>query len=91
MYSDRRSPYLSSTWDFVGLEIPPINIDDFEVYFKAGGPTNLVFRSQLGSTVDLFTEPHTITNDEPQITFLVVLGKKFSCGYNIACAISMHV
>jgi hypothetical protein len=63
--------------DFLGLEIPSINNDDLVIHFKAGGPTNLVFQGQLGSTVDLFTEPHNITNYEPQITFLVVLGKKF--------------
>ena len=62
--------------DFLGLEIPHYFDDDLVVYFKAGGPTNLVFHSQLGSTVDLFTEPYTITNTEPQINFLVVLGKK---------------
>ena len=60
--------------DFLGLEIPSINNDDLEIHFKAGGPTNLVFQGQLGSTVDLSTEPHATTNDEPQITFLVVLG-----------------
>ena len=60
--------------DFLGLEIPPINSDDLEIHFKAGGPTNLVFQGQLGSTVDLSTESHATTNDEPQITFLVVLG-----------------
>ena len=60
--------------DFLGLEIPPINNDDFEVYFKIGGPTNLVFQDQLESTVDLSTETYVITNDEPQITFMVVLG-----------------
>ena len=60
--------------DFLGLEIPPINGNDLEIYFKAGGPTNLVFQGQLGSTVDLSTEAHATTNDEPQITFLVVLG-----------------
>ena len=65
--------------DFLGLAIPPINDDDFEIYFKAGGPTNLVFQGQLVSTVDLFTQPHTITNDEPQITFLVVLGTCIPC------------
>ena len=64
--------------DFLGLEIPPINNDDLEIYFKAGGPTNLVFQGQLGSTVDLSTEPHATTNDEPQITFLVVLGTFFA-------------
>ena len=60
--------------DFLGLEIPSINNNDLEIYFKAGGPTNLVFQDQLGSTIDLSTEPHATTNDEPQITFLVVLG-----------------
>ena len=70
--------------DFLGLEIPPINSDDFEVYFKAGGPTNLVFQGQLGSTVNLSTEPraHATINDEPQITFLVVLGTLTLCIYN---------
>ena len=62
--------------DFLGLEIPPINNDDIEIYFKAGGPTNLVFQGQLGSTVDLSTEPHVIINDEPQITFLIELGEE---------------
>ncbi len=65
--------------DFLGLEIPSEEYDDLVVTFKAGGPTNLVFQGQLGSNFDLFTEPHTITNYEPQITFLVVLGKNFSC------------
>ena len=62
--------------DFIGLEIPPINDDDLEIHFEAGGPTNLVFLYQLDSTVDLSTEPHFVTYDEPQINFLVVLGKK---------------
>ena len=61
--------------DFLGLEIPPINDDDLEIFFKVGGPTNLVFQGQLDLTVDLSTEPHVVTNDEPQITFLIVLGK----------------
>ena len=52
--------------DFLGLEIPSYPNDDLVIYFKTGGPTNgLIFQGQLGSTVDLFTEPHTITNDEP--------------------------
>ena len=62
--------------DFLGLEIPSRVDDDLIIYFKAGVPTNLVFQGQLGSTVDIFTKSHTITNHEPQITFLVVLGKK---------------
>ena len=66
--------------DFLGLEIPSRNGgggDDLVIYFKVGGPTNLIFQGQLGSTVDLFTDPHTISNHEPQITFLVVLGKNY--------------
>ena len=71
--------------DFLGLEIPrvPINSDDLEIYFKAGGPTNLVFQGQLGSTVDLSTESHATTNDEPQVTFLVVLGTYIQCTIRI--------
>ena len=67
--------------DFLGLEIPSRDGgtgDDLVICFKAGGPTNLIFRGRLGSTIDLFTDPHTISNHEPQITFLVVLGKNFS-------------
>ena len=64
--------------DFLGLEIPSYFEDDLVIYFKAGGPTNLVFQGQLGSTVDLFSESHAITNLEPQVTFLVVLGKNIS-------------
>ena len=65
--------------DILGLEIPPINKNDFEIYFKAGGPTNYVFQGQLDSTVDLSSEPYNITNDQPQITFLVVLGILTPC------------
>jgi hypothetical protein len=61
--------------DFLGLELPPINGDDPVIYFKAGGPTNLVFQYTLNSTVDRSTEPHNIIYDEPQVTFLVLLGK----------------
>ena len=66
--------------DFLGLEIPSrygSTGDDLVIYFKAGGPTNLIFEGQVGSTVDLFIDPHTISNHEPQITFLVVLGKNY--------------
>ena len=66
--------------DFLGLEIPSYPEGDLVIYFKPGGPTYLLFQSQLESTViNLFTEPHSIGNGEPQITFLVVLGKKLLC------------
>ena len=61
--------------DFLGLEIPSYIEDDLVIYFKAGGPTSIVFQGQLGPTVDLFSESHVISNLEPQITSLVVLGK----------------
>ena len=64
--------------DFLGLEIPPYPDDDLVVYFKAGGPTNLVFQRRLGFTVDLSTEPHIIANVEPQINFLVVLRRSYT-------------
>ena len=60
--------------DFLGLEIVSTNNDDPEVYFKAGGPTKLVFQSQLNPTVNLSTELHTVAYDEPQVTFLLVIG-----------------
>ena len=59
--------------DFLGVEIPPTNDDDLEIYFKSGGPTNYVFLHQLNSTVNLSDANYT-TNDQPQLTFLVVLG-----------------
>ena len=43
--------------DFLWLEIPSYLDDNLVVYFRAGGPTNLVFQHRLGSTIDLFTEP----------------------------------
>ena len=61
--------------DFLGLEIPPINEEDPVIYFKTGGPKNFVFQYPLNSTVNSSSEPHCITYDEPQITFMVLLGK----------------
>ena len=78
--------------DFLGLEIPPINKEDPEIYFKDGGPTNLVFQYPLGSTVDLSTDSYNITYDEPQITFLVLLGKKMvSEVTETSCIVLMHI
>ena len=75
--------------DFLGLELPPINKEDPEIYFKEGGPTNFVFQYPLGSIVDLSTDPHNVTYDEPQITFLVSLGKKM-VPYRISMYINNH-
>ena len=61
--------------DFLGLEIPPTNDDNLEIFFRSGGPTNYVFLHQLNFTANL-SEAHFVTNDLPQITFLVVLGNQ---------------
>ena len=76
--------------DFLGLELPPINEDDPVIYFKAGGPTNLVFQYPLNSTVDRSTEPHNITYDEPQVTFLVFLGKIMMVSYIYGNSINVN-
>ena len=57
--------------DFLGLELPPTNDDDFDIYFVSGGPTNYVFEEQLNSAIINISEAHSITNDLPQITLLV--------------------
>ena len=69
--------------DFLGLEIPPTNDDDLEIFFKSGGPTNYVFLRQLNSTVKL-SDANFTTNDLPQLTFLVALGNS-GRHYNIIC------
>ena len=61
--------------DILGLELPPTNDDDFDIYFVSGGPMNYVFEEQLKSAIINISEAHSITNDLPQITLLVMLGK----------------
>ena len=39
--------------DILGLELPPTDDEDFELYFKNGGPTNYVFNNQILGTVVL--------------------------------------
>ena len=60
--------------DILGLELPPTNDDDFEIYFTSGGPTNYVFQRQLSSTVDVTTKTSAI-EEQPQITFDVISGE----------------
>lgn len=59
--------------DILGLELPPENDDDFDIYFKTGGPLNYVFEEQLDCSVNVF-EADGQSNDLPQINFVVMLG-----------------
>ena len=61
--------------DIIGLEIPPSNDDDFDIWFTKGGPTNYVFGSQLNSTVDLSEGNATAVKQLPQISFGFTSGK----------------
>ena len=61
--------------DILGLELPPENDDDFDIYFKSGGPWNYVFEEQLDCSVDI-SEALNQSNDVPQINFAVMLGKE---------------
>lgn len=73
---------LNETWqvsvqpgDILGLELPPENDDDFDIYFKSGGPQNYVFEGQRDCSVDI-SEAVNQSNDLPQINFVVMLGKE---------------
>ena len=60
--------------DFLGLEIPPTNDDDYEIIFeKNDGSEAYIFQCQLSSTINL-SEADNITNNLPQIIPLVILG-----------------
>lgn len=61
--------------DILGLELPPENDDDFDIYFKSGGPMplNYVFEGKLNSTVNI-SEANYHSHDLPQINLVVMLG-----------------
>ena len=59
--------------DIIGLELPPQNDDDFDIYFTEQGPENYVFEDRLTSTVNL-SEVNRVTSHMPQINFTVTLG-----------------
>ena len=61
--------------DTLGLELPPKNDDDFDIYFKSGGPQNYVFEGQRDCSVDI-SEAVNESNDLPQINFVVMLGEE---------------
>ena len=65
--------------DILGLEIPPTNDDDFELFFTSGGPTNYVFNRQLNSSeVDLSTNDSE-TQQTPQLSFSLTSGSSSFC------------
>ena len=59
--------------DILGLELPPDNDDDFDIYFKSGGPLNYVFEEQLDCSVNI-SDAAQQSNDLPQINVIVMLG-----------------
>ena len=61
--------------DILGIEIPPTEDDDFDIWFTRGGPTNYVFDGQLNSTIDL-SENTTVIQQLPQISFGFISGIK---------------
>jgi hypothetical protein len=60
--------------DILGLEIPPINDDDFDIWFTRGGPTNYIFNTQLNSTIDLLKNNGKVAQ-LPQVFFGFTSGK----------------
>ena len=61
--------------DILGLELPPENDEDFDIYLKSGGPMplNYVFEGKLNSTVNI-SEADYPSYDLPQIKLVVILG-----------------
>lgn len=59
--------------DILGLELPPQNDDDFDIYFVSGGPLNYIFEGHLNSTVNI-SEAAYLSNNLPQISFVAMLG-----------------
>ena len=60
--------------DILGLELPPENDDDLDIFFTDKGPVNYVFEERLVSITNL-SEAKKFTSHLPQINFVVVLGK----------------
>ena len=59
--------------DILGLELPPISHDDFDIIFIRGGPTNYVFHQLNSSTVNLSSHD-SVVQQTPQITFGLTSG-----------------
>ena len=60
--------------DILGLELPPENLVEFDIYFKpAGGTLNCIFDGKLNSTANI-SEAVCQSYDLPQINLVVILG-----------------
>jgi hypothetical protein len=59
--------------DILGLELPPRDDIDFDIYFTPGGPVSYIFEGKLNSTVNI-SEAAGESNDLPQISLAVTLG-----------------
>jgi hypothetical protein len=64
--------------DILGLEIPPTEDDDFDIFFTMGGPTNYIFNTRLNSTIDLSENSETVAQ-LPQISFGLTSGTDRHC------------
>lgn len=61
--------------DILGIQLPPTNDDDFEVYFTNTGATNYIFQnSQSPSRVELATRS-SVSQEEPQLQLEITPGK----------------
>ena len=63
--------------DILGLELPPENDVNFDIYFTDEGPVTYVFEERLASAVNLSEANSNITH-MPQINFVVLLGNIIS-------------
>jgi hypothetical protein len=59
--------------DILGLELPPRDDVDFNIYFTPGGPVSYIFEGKLDSTVKI-SEATDESNYLPQISLVVTLG-----------------
>lgn len=61
--------------DILGLELPPRDDDDFDIYFKTGDllPPSYVFEGKFNSTINI-SEANYHSYDLPQINLVVMLG-----------------
>ena len=69
--------------DLLGLQLPPRNDSNFDLYFTTGGPVNFNFVGRIGSSIDLSTDDVRWTRNVtqlPQISIMIVLGK---CDFEI--------
>ena len=65
--------------DILGIELPPRNDSDFELYFTIGGTMNYIFQQQLSSTVQLAMRVRvSVSEDLPQIKLDVLSGESIN-------------